>query len=77
MTIGGIPELVIHGETGNLFEAGNVEDLREKLVELWNNEVLIKIMGAKARKHVYDIVNFEVHWEKLHSIINNITNNGN
>jgi len=75
--IGGIPELVIHGETGNLFEAGNVEDLREKLVELWNNEVLIKIMGAKARKHVYDIVNFEVHWEKLHSIINNITNNGN
>jgi glycosyltransferase involved in cell wall biosynthesis len=75
--IGGIPELVIHGETGNLFEAGNIDDLREKLIELWNNEVLIKIMGAKARKHVYDIVNFDVHWGKLNSIINNITNNGN
>ena len=75
--IGGIPELIIHGETGNLFEAGNIDDLRGKLTELWNNEVLTKIMGAKARKHVYDIVNFDVHWGRLNSIINNIISNGN
>ena len=69
--------MIIHSETGNLFEAGNIDDLRGKLTELWNNEVLTKIMGAKARKHVYDIVNFDVHWGKLNSIINKITNNGN
>ena len=34
-------------------------------------------MGANARKHIYDIVNFEVHWSKLNSIINNITANDN
>ncbi|CAN5805007.1 glycosyltransferase family 4 protein [soil metagenome] len=75
--IGGIPELVIHGETGFLFEPGNVSDLRKKLETLWNNNDLINTMGANARKHVYDIVNFETHWSKLNSIINNITSNGN
>ncbi len=73
--IGGIPELVIDGETGYLFEPGNVDDLREKLISLWDNNILINEMGAKARKYIYDIVNFEVHWTKLKSIINNITVN--
>ncbi|MEO6489273.1 MAG: glycosyltransferase family 4 protein, partial [Ferruginibacter sp.] len=75
--IGGIPELVIHGETGFLFEPGNVNDLRQKLLELWNSENLINEMGCAARKHVYDIVNFENHWSKLNSIINNIEVNVN
>jgi glycosyltransferase involved in cell wall biosynthesis len=74
--IGGIPELVIEGETGYLFEPGNVEDLRDKLLKLWNNENVIREMGAKARKHVYDLVNFDAHWTRLNSIINNITSNG-
>lgn len=75
--IGGIPELVIHGETGFLFEPGNVADLQEKMVSLWNNKALADEMGAKARKHVYGLVNFETHWSKINSIINNITTNGN
>lgn len=75
--IGGIPELVVDGETGYLFEAGNADDLREKLVSLWNNTSLIKSMGAAARKHVYDIVNFETHWAKLKPIIENYKNNDN
>ena len=44
--IGGIPELIIHGETGNLFEPGNIDDLRGKLTELWNNDVLAKNNGC-------------------------------
>jgi glycosyltransferase involved in cell wall biosynthesis len=75
--IGGIPELVINGETGYLFEPGNVEDLRDKLLKLRNDEDLVKEMGVKARKHVCDIVNFETHWEGLQSIINNIISNDN
>ncbi|MBS1573973.1 MAG: glycosyltransferase family 4 protein [Bacteroidetes bacterium] len=76
-TIGGIPELVQNGETGYLFEAGNVNDLQEKLTTLWNDDVLIREMGLKARQHVYDIVNFEKHWTKLNFVINSILNNGN
>lgn len=75
--IGGIPELVIDDVTGSLFEAGNVTDLRQKLLRLWNNGDLVKAMGENARKHVYEIVNFDAHWKKLHSIINNIATNVN
>lgn len=75
--IGGIPELVVDGETGYLFEPRNINDLREKLTSLWNNKTLINEMGAKARKYIYNIVNFDTHWSKLNSIINNITINDN
>ena len=74
--IGGIPELIIHGETGYLFRAGDADDLREKLMALWNNENLITIMGSKARNYIYDIVNFDSHWSKLNSILKNIMHNG-
>ena len=33
--IGGIPELVRPGQTGELFESGNADDLRVKLETLW------------------------------------------
>lgn len=35
--IGGIPELVKDGETGELFAPGNVDELREKTEKLWND----------------------------------------
>ncbi len=35
--IGGIPELIEIGKTGELFESGNVEDLTCKIQELWSN----------------------------------------
>lgn len=35
--IGGIPELVQEGVTGELFESGNGEDLKETILTLWND----------------------------------------
>jgi glycosyltransferase involved in cell wall biosynthesis len=75
--MGGIPELVKHEETGLLFEAGNISDLRSKLLRLWNDDEKILEWGRNARTHVVNIVNFETHWQKLISIINNIQHNGN
>jgi glycosyltransferase involved in cell wall biosynthesis len=49
---GGIPELVLDGITGLLFEAGSVEDLREKLVWMWNHRTQVVQMGKRARKRV-------------------------
>ena len=72
--IGGIPELVVDGKTGYLFAYGNAEELRDKLLRLWNDKDLTTRMGDNARKHVYDIVNFDTHWTKLNSIINTISN---
>ena len=35
--IGGIPELIRAGETGELFESGNAEELKRKIDDLWND----------------------------------------
>ena len=34
--IGGIPELVEDGKTGMTFESGNVNDLKDKIKDMWN-----------------------------------------
>lgn len=36
--IGGIPELIEAGETGELFESGNVKELTRKIKSLWKNK---------------------------------------
>lgn len=36
--IGGIPELIEDGRTGELFESGNVDDLTGKIRALWNDQ---------------------------------------
>ena len=38
--IGGIPELITVGKTGELFESGNAEDLKNKLLVLVKNQEL-------------------------------------
>lgn len=70
--IGGIPELIIDGETGFLFEPGNPLDLREKLLNLWNDEQLLEKMKASTRNHAYKLVNFNAHWDKLKAVIDNL-----
>lgn len=36
--IGGIPELIQEGKTGELFESGNENELKEKIASLWDDE---------------------------------------
>jgi len=50
--IGGIPELVVDGETGFLFEPGNVEELRDRVTRLMSDSTLRVQMGAAARRRV-------------------------
>lgn len=40
--IGGIPELINIGKTGEVFEAGNAADLENKVLKLWDNRKLLK-----------------------------------
>ena len=68
-SIGGIPELVVHNQTGLLFEPGNTSDLKEKILHLWNNEELASTFGEAGRKHAITKVSFEAHWQKLESIL--------
>lgn len=67
--IGGIPELVLDGETGFIFEPANVEELKNKLLQLWQDEKRTALMGENARLHAYNLYNFDNHWNKLNSLL--------
>lgn len=55
--IGGIPELIINGENGLLFESGNADSLVEAITRLWNDDVLLKRFEAKCKVIKRDDVN--------------------
>lgn len=48
--IGGIPELIRSGETGELFESGNAGALRDTLLNLWQDPESLAAMAASCRQ---------------------------
>ena len=63
--IGGIPEMVIEGKTGRLFESGDAGDLREKIADLVSVPSRVKEMGMKAREMVENRHNGAQHYKNL------------
>jgi glycosyltransferase involved in cell wall biosynthesis len=72
---GGIPDLVVEGETGLLVEPQNPERLADKIAVLLTDRALITEMGKKGRERF--IRNFTLsHFEKnLNSTFNSILGN--
>jgi glycosyltransferase involved in cell wall biosynthesis len=62
---GGIPEQVVDGVTGFLFEPGNAQELADKLDILASNPELVKDMGLKARERMVNKYSLEVHKREL------------
>lgn len=58
--VGGIPDMVENGETGVLFEPGNVEQLAEKLTILLQDRELREEMGKAGAERVKEFT-----WEKI------------
>jgi glycosyltransferase involved in cell wall biosynthesis len=52
--VGGIPEVIINGKTGLLFEVENHKELADKISNLLENKSLRKEMGNASRKHKLD-----------------------
>lgn len=64
--IGGIPELIAEGKTGELFESGNINSLTEKIKEIWQNNGKRKLYSKNCREITFDTV--EKYVEKLMKI---------
>lgn len=62
--IGGIPELVRVCETGELFESGNAEELKEKITALWQNRHRLQEYTAQCKNHGFDDVEAYV-WKMM------------
>ena len=63
--LGGIPELVNHEINGLIFEAGNVEDLTDKIQKLVADSDLAKKFSQAAREKAEQEFHPEVHYEAM------------
>lgn len=64
--IGGIPELIMEGKTGELFESGNAGELKMKIQELWNDEDRMNRYSENCKNVEFD--SLEQYVEKLMEI---------
>lgn len=64
--IGGIPELIREGETGELFRAGDVDALEEKILKLWNNRELTDKQSIGCKNIAFDTV--DKYYDKIINI---------
>ena len=67
--IGGIPELVRDGETGELFTPGNVDELREKTERLWKDRERLGRYTENCRSVQFDTT--EEYCKKLMEVYKN------
>ncbi len=61
--IGGIPELIKPGVTGELFESGNAEELKKAIQRLWDDRALTDTYAANCKDIAFDTL--ETYYEKL------------
>ena len=61
--IGGIPELIQAGVTGELFESGNVKDLRDKIEGMWKDRARTDRYGENCRDIRFDTI--DGYYKKL------------
>ena len=61
--IGGIPELLKEDVTGILFESGNIDELKEKIEELWNNKDKQNLLAESCNKVKFD--DLKIYVEKI------------
>lgn len=69
--IGGIPELIQVGKTGELFESGNAEALKEKIQKLWSDRNLTARYSENCRDIRFDTI--AEYCEKLLEIYHTVS----
>jgi glycosyltransferase involved in cell wall biosynthesis len=72
-SIGGIPELVVDGETGLLFPPGDDGALAARLEELWGDRARAVDMGKAARARVEREYGPDRHFEQIMAIYERVT----
>ncbi len=71
--IGGIPEMVDHGENGLLFPTGDAGELADRIAILLDSQELRESMGRKGRQRVLEIYNADHHYRGIMEIYGDVT----
>lgn len=61
--MGGIPELIKNGETGLIFKSKDKQDLKNKILELWNDKEKIKRFSENCKEVEFETL--ESYWLKM------------
>ncbi len=73
--IGGIPEMIENEVTGLLFKPGDIYDLRDKALRLFDNNDFASQLGQNARKVAQEKYSPQNHLMKLMAIYRNLISN--
>lgn len=66
---GGIPEVVVHGQTGFLVRYADVELLANRIISLLQDEALRKKMGSTGKLRFHDLFEYEKYCNRLERIL--------
>jgi glycosyltransferase involved in cell wall biosynthesis len=64
--IGGIPELIEVGKTGELFQSCNADDMKAKILTMWQDEEKLRKYSSNCENSNFDTIT--VYYEKLMKI---------
>ena len=67
-TVGGVPEWVISGKTGYLFERGKMNSLRSAVASLWNHPAQAQAMGHNAYLWLKERASAQAHTDQWLSV---------
>jgi glycosyltransferase involved in cell wall biosynthesis len=70
--IGGTLEIIKENKNGLFYELGNYKQLAERILELYKNEVLYKILSENAKRGANELYNNENHTNDLIKILNKL-----
>lgn len=68
--IGGIPELIQEGKTGELFRTGDADELKDKVERLWNDEARVSSYSKACSQQKFDTI--ESYCRKLIGIMEKV-----
>ncbi len=69
---GGIPSMLTENKDGLLFEAGNVEDLVSKILQIWDEPVIAAVYGDNSSNHARITHNPDTNYKRLLEIYNTL-----
>ena len=70
--VGGIPEVVVDGETGYLVPPKEVETLAASLLEILQSEKLRRSFGSAGRNRAMTVFNLDLHVQKIQNLYNHL-----
>jgi glycosyltransferase involved in cell wall biosynthesis len=73
---GGVPEMVVDGETGRLCRSGDIDGLRRALVDLAGDEALRDRLGGAGRNRAREVFSVKRHLDRMESVFQSVASTG-